>query len=62
MANSNLLIACVSAISNPVRHQAQQRDRRPGQDYFTIYDFVNAHHHFNDPEWDGNRLEPEPLA
>jgi type I restriction enzyme R subunit len=27
------------------------------KDYFTIYDFVQAHHHFNDPEWDG---EPEP--
>jgi len=27
-----------------------------GKDYFTIYDFVRAHHHFNDPEWDG---EPE---
>ena len=27
-----------------------------GKDYFTIYDFVEAHHHFNDPEWDG---EPE---
>jgi type I restriction enzyme R subunit len=24
-----------------------------GKDYFTIYDFVKAHHHFNDPEWDG---------
>jgi len=29
-----------------------------GKDYFTIYDFVQAHHHFNDPEWDG---EPEEL-
>jgi type I restriction enzyme R subunit len=28
-----------------------------GKDYFTIYDFVRAHEHFNDPEWDG---EPEP--
>ena len=27
-----------------------------GKDYFTIYDFVKAHHHFSDPEWDG---EPE---
>ena len=27
-----------------------------GKDYFTIYDFVKAHHHFADPEWDG---EPE---
>lgn len=29
-----------------------------GKDYFTIYDFVKAHHHFSDPEWDG---EPEPV-
>lgn len=28
-----------------------------GKDYFTIYDFVKAHQHFLDPEWDG---EPEP--
>jgi type I restriction enzyme, R subunit len=31
-----------------------------GKDYFTIYDFVKAHHHFNDAEWDGEPLEPEP--
>jgi type I restriction enzyme R subunit len=31
-----------------------------GKDYFTIYDFVKAHHHFNDPEWDGEAIEPEP--
>jgi type I restriction enzyme, R subunit len=31
-----------------------------GKDYFTIYDFVKAHHHFNDREWDGEPLEPEP--
>jgi len=30
-----------------------------GKDYFTIYDFVKAHYHFNDPEWDGEPLEPE---
>ncbi|MDZ4186059.1 MAG: DEAD/DEAH box helicase family protein [Desulfuromonadales bacterium] len=30
-----------------------------GKDYFTIYDFVKAHHHFRDPEWDGEPLEPE---
>lgn len=30
-----------------------------GKDYFTIYDFVQAHHHFNDLEWDGEPLEPE---
>lgn len=29
-----------------------------GKDYFTIYDFVKAHHHFSDPEWDG---EPDPI-
>jgi type I restriction enzyme R subunit len=33
-----------------------------GKDYFTIYDFVKAHHHFNDPEWDGEPLAPEPKA
>jgi type I restriction enzyme R subunit len=32
-----------------------------GKDYFTIYDFVRAHHHFNDPEWDGEPIEPEPV-
>jgi type I restriction enzyme R subunit len=31
-----------------------------GKDYFTIYDFVQAHHHFTDPEWDGEPIEPEP--
>ncbi|PYQ47461.1 MAG: hypothetical protein DMF78_23690 [Acidobacteria bacterium] len=31
-----------------------------GKDYFTIYDFVKAHHHFNDPEWDGEPIESEP--
>lgn len=30
-----------------------------GKDYFTIYDFVKAHHHFSDPEWDGDPIEPE---
>lgn len=30
-----------------------------GKDYFTIYDFVRAHHHFNDAEWDGEPVEPE---
>ena len=33
-----------------------------GKDYFTIYDFVKAHYHFSDPEWDGEPLEPEPKA
>ncbi len=31
-----------------------------GKDYFTIYDFVRAHHHFSDSEWDGEPMEPEP--
>jgi type I restriction enzyme R subunit len=30
-----------------------------GKDYFTIWDFVGAHHHFQDAEWDGEPLEPE---
>jgi type I restriction enzyme R subunit len=30
-----------------------------GKDYFTIYDFVKAHLHFNDPEWDGEPIDPE---
>jgi len=29
-----------------------------GKDYFTIYDFVKAHLHFRDPEWDGEPEEP----
>ena len=33
-----------------------------GKDYFTIYDFVKAYEHFNDPEWDGEPVEPEPPA
>ncbi len=33
-----------------------------GKDYFTIYDFVKAHHHFSGPEWDGEPLELEPKA
>jgi len=32
-----------------------------GKDYFTIYDFVDAHDHFNDEEWDGPPLPPEEL-
>ncbi len=31
-----------------------------GKDYFTILDFVKAYEHFNDPEWDGNPIEPDP--
>lgn len=30
-----------------------------GKDYFTIYDFYDAHKHFSDPEWDGEILDPE---
>ncbi len=30
-----------------------------GKEFFTVYDFVGAHRHFNDPEWDGEPLEPE---
>ena len=30
------------------------------KDYFTIYDFVKAHENFNDPEWDGEPIAPEP--
>jgi len=33
-----------------------------GKDYFTIYDFVKAHHHFSDPEWDGEPIDPEACA
>lgn len=31
-----------------------------GKNYFTIYDFVKAYKHFNDPAWDGEQLDPEP--
>ncbi|GAB5412420.1 MAG: DEAD/DEAH box helicase family protein [Congregibacter sp.] len=30
-----------------------------GKHYFTIVDFVNAYHLFNDAEWDGEPVEPE---
>lgn len=33
-----------------------------GKEFFTIYDFVDAYHHFSDPEWDGEPLEPEPTT
>ncbi|MEY4978802.1 MAG: Type restriction enzyme protein [Pseudomonadota bacterium] len=29
-----------------------------GKDYFTILDFVKAHHLFSDPAWDGEPMEP----
>ncbi len=28
-----------------------------GKEYFTVYDFVDAYHHFADPEWDGEPIE-----
>jgi len=31
-----------------------------GKNFFTIYDFVDAYHHFADPDWDGEPIEPEP--
>lgn len=31
-----------------------------GKNFFTIWDFVKAHENFNDPEWDGEPLDPEP--
>ena len=30
-----------------------------GKEFFTLYDFVDAYHHFADPEWDGEPLAPE---
>ncbi|WP_421278416.1 EcoAI/FtnUII family type I restriction enzme subunit R [Aeromonas veronii] len=30
-----------------------------GKDYFTLHDFVKAHQHFSDPEWDGEPLPAE---
>ncbi|SOD17700.1 EcoAI/FtnUII family type I restriction enzme subunit R [Nitrosomonas ureae] len=33
-----------------------------GKEFFTIYDFVDAYHHFSDPEWDGEPLEDEPCS
>ncbi len=33
-----------------------------GKDYFTIYDFVKAYEHFNDPQWDGEPIEPVPVT
>ncbi len=33
-----------------------------GKEYFTIYDFVDAYHHFADPAWDGEPLAPEAPA
>jgi type I restriction enzyme, R subunit len=33
-----------------------------GKDYFTIYDFVQAHHHFADEQWDGPPDDPDTTA
>lgn len=30
-----------------------------GKEYFTIYDFVKAHHHFRDTDWDGEPVVDE---
>jgi len=30
-----------------------------GKSFFTVYDFVKAHHNFADPEWDGEPLKRE---
>ena len=30
-----------------------------GKDFFTVYDFVKAYEHFNDPDWDGEPLPPD---
>ena len=31
-----------------------------GKEFFTIYDYVDAFHHFADPEWDGEPIDSEP--
>ena len=31
-----------------------------GKEFFTLYDYVNAFHHFSDPEWDGEPIPEEP--
>jgi type I restriction enzyme R subunit len=28
-----------------------------GKEYFTVIDFVDAYHHFSDPEWDGDPID-----
>ncbi len=33
-----------------------------GKEYFTIYGFVDAYHHFAAPEWDGEPIEPKVCA
>ena len=31
-----------------------------GKEFFTVYDFVDAYHHFSDPEWDGEPMAEDP--
>jgi type I restriction enzyme R subunit len=31
-----------------------------GKEFFTLYDFVDAYHHFADPEWDGEPIYEDP--
>jgi type I restriction enzyme R subunit len=33
-----------------------------GKDFFTVFDFVKAHHNFSDPEWDGEPLPPGDIC
>ncbi|MGE4533045.1 EcoAI/FtnUII family type I restriction enzme subunit R [Halomonas sp.] len=33
-----------------------------GKDHFTILDFVRAYEHFNDPDWDGEPMAPDPCG
>ena len=33
-----------------------------GKQFFTIYDYVDAYHHFLDPEWDGEPLAPDGVG
>lgn len=33
-----------------------------GKDFFTVYDFVDAYHHFSDPEWDGDPIVEEEVC
>jgi len=33
-----------------------------GKEFFTIYDFIDAFHHFADPEWDGEPVEEDPCS
>lgn len=33
-----------------------------GKEYFTIYDFVGAYHHFSDPAWDGEPLDETTVS